>query len=136
VKPTTPIRESNTPQKHAHDRLVFLYSHFIGRTATITVKSGEQFVGLFSGTSADPSGPEYTLKMARRLKKATMDSNSTAQDDTEAYLGRAPDHAMKFGAKEVVNLEVQNVNFSETAVKQSNGKIGFITHGISRLPVL
>ncbi|KAI7518423.1 hypothetical protein KC331_g21220, partial [Hortaea werneckii] len=78
--------------KHAHDRLLYLLANFAGQDATLTLKNGEQFSGVFSGGSFDsPSKSQYVLKMVKRTK---LPSQQQMNGDTELsaeYIGEGED---------------------------------------------
>ncbi|KAF7588334.1 hypothetical protein BBP40_005862 [Aspergillus hancockii] len=92
-------KESNTPDNHANDRLLFLVTSFIGLTATITTKNGEKFSGIFSSSSLESSDPSFVLKMVQRPAK--QEQNKVNGD--------------------VVDIFVPNVSPSEVTAKGVNG---------------
>ncbi|EFW23269.1 PAB1 binding protein Pbp1 [Coccidioides posadasii str. Silveira] len=115
-------KESNTPDMHAHDRLVFLMTAFIGSTATITTKNGENFSGIFSGSRTEPNETSFVLKMTRR---ASTDPDSIRPNGTShqasPYLGSGPDHKMIFDAQDVADFAVAGVSTAGMGVKEQNG---------------
>jgi len=116
------VKETNTPDKHAHDRLLFLVASFIGRPAKVTVKNGHEFVGIFSGCSFDTSESHYVLKMARKLStNVNHKSNGAVEEPTEEYTGYGTDHVMTFDIKDVIDLAVTEVSLDSAVSKVTNG---------------
>ncbi|KAL8942856.1 MAG: hypothetical protein Q9211_001219 [Gyalolechia sp. 1 TL-2023] len=113
--------------KHAHDRLLFLMTHFMGLSAFITVKSGEVFSGVFFGASLDGNDQGYLLKMVQKIRpgdKAEANGNSETHTD---YIGSGEDHAMSFDTKDVVHLAVDGVTFDIRDKTQNGTTAGFRT---------
>ncbi|GAB7342085.1 hypothetical protein MBLNU457_g0363t1 [Dothideomycetes sp. NU457] len=116
---------NDTDGRHAHDRLLFLLANFTGMDATVTLKNGEQFAGVFSGATTEQNNSSYVLKMTRRTKHAStaqLNGDSASSDQSDQLVGQGPDHAMAFNAQDVIDLSVPSVNLS-TAVTApaSNG---------------
>ncbi|KAL8970783.1 MAG: hypothetical protein Q9183_001361 [Haloplaca sp. 2 TL-2023] len=110
--------------KHAHDRLLFLLTHFLGLQAFITVKNGDTFSGIFYGSSLEGSESGYLLKMVQKVRSS--EANGIHENHGE-YIGSGEDHAMSFELKDVVHLAVDGVNF-DVHGKAPNGVVaGFRT---------
>lgn len=113
--------------KHAHDRLLFLMTHSLGLSTSITVKSGEVFSGIFYGASFDGNDQGYLLKMVQKIRsgeKAEANGNNEVHND---YIGSGEDHSMSFDTKDVVHLAVEGVTF-DVRDKAHNGAVtGFRT---------
>lgn len=116
-------KETNTPDKHAHDRLLFLAASFIGRPAKVTVKNGHQFAGIFSGSSFEQAESYYVLKMARKLPEETTVAENGPDEPAEEFIGYGVDHVMTFDLKDVVDLTVTEVSTDTTLSKLSNGTV-------------
>ncbi|KAI9701453.1 MAG: hypothetical protein M1836_001508 [Candelina mexicana] len=115
-------RETNTPDKHANDRLLFLLGNFIGLSATITTKNREKFEGIFSGASLEGAESTYVLSMAKKSTSAGDGPvNGATPESNHAYIGEAPNHRMVFETKDVVDLAVNNVSLNESQSKTLNG---------------
>ncbi|KAJ5086404.1 SM domain found in ataxin-2 [Penicillium alfredii] len=114
-------KESNTADHHAHDRLVFLFASFIGLSTTITTKTGENFTGIFSSSTLEPSDSTFLLKMVQRASQENQPKANGVSDVTSPYLGAAPEHSMAFDVKDVADISVPNVSTAEVSVKESNG---------------
>ncbi|KAL1964269.1 hypothetical protein VTN77DRAFT_7089 [Rasamsonia byssochlamydoides] len=127
-KPMTP-KESSTPDNHAHDRLLFLLTSFIGLSAVITTKNGEKFNGIFSSSSFEPHDSSITLKMVQRVSPQTEQTRPNGLSDVASpYLGSAPDHSMSFDIKEIADVAVANVSTADMTAKEPNGaSTGFRT---------
>ncbi|KAJ5802426.1 uncharacterized protein N7503_004876 [Penicillium pulvis] len=119
-------KESNTPDSHAHDRLVFLFASFIGLRTTITTKNGDKFTGIFSSSTLESSDSSFSLKMVQRADENQSKTNG-ASDVASPYLGTGIDHAMSFDIRDVADISVPNVVPAEVSVKESNGASGFRT---------
>ena len=131
---------------HAHDRLTFLMAHFIvrvgpsrrshswsndtfvprtdapvqGHDAVVTLKTGEQFGGIFSGSSLHPTSKQhlYILKMVKRLRSPTAHQVNGSSQSQDQYIGEGEDHTMAFDKDDTVDLAVTDVN---TAPQLTNG---------------
>ncbi|PWY81855.1 PAB1 binding protein [Aspergillus heteromorphus CBS 117.55] len=128
ASPRASPRESNTPDNHAHDRLVFLLTSFIGLTATVTTRSGEKFTGIFSSSALEPSESTFVLKMVQRPSKSEQHRSNGVSEASSPFMGSAPDHSMSFDFKDVADISVPNVSTADVTVKGSNGaSVGFKT---------
>ena len=117
----TSTTESNTPDQHSHDRLLFLSACAIGHRATITTISGETFDGIFSGASLDKSAAKYVLKMTRKILHAKDNSASPIASDAD-YVGHGSDHVMLFDPLDVAVCTLTDLQISKTAARVPNGK--------------
>ncbi|KAL4888449.1 hypothetical protein BDV59DRAFT_206148 [Aspergillus ambiguus] len=124
-RPTS--KESNTPDSHAHDRLVFLFTSFIGLTATITTERDEQFTGIFSSVSLEPNEVTVLLKMVQRTTKSDQQRANGTNESSSPFLGSAPNHSVAFDLKDVRDISVANVSTSDVLAKSSAAASGFKT---------
>ena len=142
-----PAPKSNTGQdagsveKLAHDRLLYLFANFMvrgiscrkdnsfnlfdmqGQTASVTVRSGDVFSGIFFGASIDNQDIAYLMKMVQQTK--SMEKNEAVngvKDNQQDYIGIGDDHSMSFEGKDVVDLAVEGVSLV-VPEKQANGTI-------------
>lgn len=86
---------------------------------TLTLKSGEQFTGVFSGSAFDGPKSQYLLKMVRRTR---LPSNPQTNGDVQLpheFLGEGEDHAMSFDVQDA-ELSAQEVS-TAAAAPQQNG---------------
>ncbi|KKK21078.1 hypothetical protein P175DRAFT_0473478 [Aspergillus ochraceoroseus IBT 24754] len=121
-------KESNTPDNHAHDRLVFLLTSFIGLNTTVTTRNGDKFTGIFSYSSLEPSESTFVLKMVQRQAKPEQQRANGVSEVASPFLGSAPDHSVSFDLKDVVDVSVPNVSTTDVLAKTSNGaSTGFRT---------
>ncbi|KAI4156972.1 MAG: hypothetical protein L6R39_000882 [Caloplaca ligustica] len=118
--PTMDVADAD---KHAHDRLLFLMTHFIGLSATITVKSGEVFSGIFFGASLEGSDRGYLLKMVHKIRSADKAEANGSTETNGEFIGSGEDYAMSFDTKDVVHLAVDGVTF-DVRDKAQNGQAG------------
>ena len=79
-----------------------------GLTATISIRTGEVFTGLFAGAMLEDAEPSYMLKMAQRNKTNDKASANGVSEATE-YIGIGADHLMIFKAADTVDVAVENV---------------------------
>ncbi|KAI9678159.1 MAG: hypothetical protein M1817_006104 [Caeruleum heppii] len=114
-------KETNTPDKHAHDRLLFLLANFIGRTATVTVANGDKFEGIFAGSSLEPSDSACVLKMVKQTTFGAQHQTNGVKSTTSDYTGSGPDHVMSFEMKDVVDITVDTVTFFDAPSRVQNG---------------
>ncbi|CAI7579023.1 unnamed protein product [Penicillium viridicatum] len=114
-------KESNTPDSHAHDRLVFLFASFIGLHTTITTKTGEKFTGIFSSSTMEPNELSFLLKMVQRTSREGQPRTNGVSDVATPYIGDAPEHTMTFDIKDVADIAVPNVTTAEVSAKEPNG---------------
>ena len=91
----------------------------IGCIAKVTVKNGERFAGVFSGSSVEPFESRYVLKMTRKLQT----SRDTDVSDDPDYVGHGEDCVMTFATTDVTDLEVENVSTEKAQAKQPNGEL-------------
>ncbi|KKY14548.1 putative pab1 binding protein [Diplodia seriata] len=105
--------------------MIFLISNFVGMPATVTLKSGERFSGIFSSSSLEQQEYRYTFKMVKRLQSLGGQVNGTSESQDD-YCGVGQDHRMVFDVKDVVVLNVENVAMDKTKAK-NGASIGFKT---------
>jgi hypothetical protein len=93
-----------------------------GTDATLTLKNGEQFAGVFSGTSTDSSAKNvYTLKMVKRTRLASQQQTNGNAELSDEYIGEGDDHIMHFDVQDTADLSVANVVTANAHATQ-NGK--------------
>lgn len=121
VSPKPALRESNTPDSHAHDRIIFLLTSFIGLVTTVITKNGDKFSGVFSSSTLEPNDSSFVLKMAHRPSQQEQSQTNGVSEVASPYLGSAPDHSMVFDIKDIVDISVANVSTSDVLTKSSKG---------------
>ncbi|KAK3625215.1 poly(A)-binding protein binding protein [Elasticomyces elasticus] len=123
--------------KHAHDRLLYVLGICVGLDATISLKSGEQFTGVFTGFSSSTNNTangKYVLSMVRRTHAAPPPQQQNENTQTnghatptaiaessaeEEFVGEGEDHTMAFDIQDTTCLSVDDVVVS--APQQQNG---------------
>ncbi|KAJ5684701.1 uncharacterized protein N7477_001046 [Penicillium maclennaniae] len=125
--PQPGLKESNTPDNHAHDRLLFLFASFIGLHTTITTKGGDRFTGIFSSSTLEASESSILLKMVQRASQENQPKTNGVSDASSPYLGSGQEHSMIFDIKDVSDIAVPDVSPAEVSAKESNGASGFRT---------
>lgn len=92
-----------------------------GLNASVTVRSGDVFSGIFFGASIENQDISYLLKMVQQTKAADKtDTTNGVKDTSMDYIGVGEDHSMSFEGKDVLNVAVDGVIFSAQE-KQQNG---------------
>jgi len=116
------MRDTNSSSdKLAHDRLLFLIANMVGNVVTITVKTGEQYMGVLSGASlpnTNADGPSFVLKMTRKISAAPDQANGQPESTGE-YVGYGGDHAMTFGQKDISDVSVSELSLDKVSVKSN-----------------
>ncbi|KAL3435241.1 hypothetical protein BDV09DRAFT_76007 [Aspergillus tetrazonus] len=123
----TSTKESNTPDNHAHDRLVFLFTTFIGLSTTVTTKNGDQFTGILSSSTLEANESSVTLKMTHRHSKQEQQRANGVSDVASPFFGSAPDHIMTFNMSDVLDVSVLNVTTTDLSAKPNGATTGFRT---------
>ncbi|KAK5171388.1 poly(A)-binding protein binding protein [Saxophila tyrrhenica] len=124
-KPQTPSQlkstaDSNT-EKLMQDRALFLLANCVSHDATVTLKNGEQYTGVFTGGSFESNKQQYVLKMVRRTHTPQQVNGNV--DATSEYLGEGEEHKMIFDKEDTVDLHVPGVQLNAAQPVQ-NGSIG------------
>ncbi|KAM5445187.1 poly(A)-binding protein binding protein [Microsporum audouinii] len=117
-------KESSTPDQHAHDRLIFLLTAAIGSNVSLTMKDGEKFTGIFSGSTLESNETIIILKMARHppsdSEAASTQSNGVSQTKSP-YVGSGPDHQLMIYVQDITCLDIPSLSTSGVAAKEQNG---------------
>ena len=88
----------------------------------MTLKNGEQFTGVFSGSSLESSAKSvYILKMVKKTRLASHQQTNGNTEPLDEYIGEGEDHVMVFDAQDTADLEVTNVVTANAHATQ-NGK--------------
>jgi len=124
-------KETNTSDKHAHDRLLFLFANFVGRPARITVKNGQQFTGIFSGFSLESSDSHYVLKMVKKVPLDAATKVNGSEQQAGEYTGHGADHVMTFDLKDVVDLAATEISMGSPSLKPLNGVLQLLNCDLS-----
>ena len=90
--------------------------------ATLVMRNGEQYSGVFSGAVLDPADLRYTLKMAKRLNSSLEQQANGSSSTATEFLGAGDDHAMTFAVQDVVELIVPQVVINRTPQKYNKGR--------------
>ncbi|KAI9849347.1 MAG: hypothetical protein M1837_004807 [Sclerophora amabilis] len=118
---STMAKETNTPDKHANDRMLFLLANMIGLSMAVTTKTGDCFEGIFSGSSFEPNEFAFVLKMVKQTKNRQAKHVNGVSDATVEYIGTGHEHVMTFELKDIVHLVANGISLSESPTKSSNG---------------
>ncbi|KAL8728979.1 MAG: hypothetical protein Q9166_005074 [cf. Caloplaca sp. 2 TL-2023] len=121
-KPATNMEMGNA-DKHAHDRLVFLMANFMGLPASVTVKNGDVFSGVFFGSSFENNELGCLLQMVQKVKSSDQAETNGDHEVHGEYIGSGENHAMSFDMKDVIDLAIEGVTF-DNRDKVLNGATG------------
>ncbi|KAL9065000.1 MAG: hypothetical protein Q9157_007630 [Trypethelium eluteriae] len=123
AKSTQPqAKGPSASEKQANDMILYMMANFTGMLSTLTMKTGEQFTGVFSGVNFDASDPHYILKMVKRSQSVSNATNGSGSSSDE-YLGAGEDHMLTFSTAEVVDLMVSEVVLEKSTHKNQNGVV-------------
>ncbi|KAF2441913.1 hypothetical protein P171DRAFT_366245 [Karstenula rhodostoma CBS 690.94] len=118
---------SGEPMRHLNDRMMYLLANLSGLPGHITLKNGEKYTGVLSGTNLDPTEMRYVFKMVKKVQAANethVNGNSEPSDD---YIGSGDDHVMIFDMGDVADFHVNGVVLDKTHSKGQNGASSFRT---------
>ncbi|KAH4119711.1 hypothetical protein HBI40_052700 [Parastagonospora nodorum] len=119
--------ETATPMRHLSDRMMYLLANLTGLPGIITLKNGEKYSGVLSGTSLDPSELRYVFKMVKKLLPAANAQTNGSGEISDDYVGVGDYHVMSFDMSDVADFNVNNVVLDRSQAKGSNGTAGFRT---------
>lgn len=92
-----------------------------GLPGVITLKNGEKYSGVLSGTSLDPSELRYVFKMVKKLLPAANPQSNGVGDVSDDYVGVGDYHVMSFDMSDVADFNVNHVVLDKSQVKGQNG---------------
>lgn len=88
----------------------------------VTVKSGDSYEGLLSGSTFNPSNSRITLKMVRKLPSAIAGQTNGAASREAALIGSSPEHAMNFDVKDLADMFISEFSLPEHS-RIANGRL-------------
>lgn len=92
-----------------------------GLPGNITLKNGEKYTGVLSGTSLDPTEMRYVFKMVKRVQPAGDAQVNGASEISDDYVGVGDTHVMSFDIGDVAHFHVANVVLDKAQAKAQNG---------------
>ncbi|KAF2471641.1 uncharacterized protein BDR25DRAFT_324831 [Lindgomyces ingoldianus] len=113
--------ETASPMKHMNDRMMYLLASLTGLPSNITLKNGEKYTGVLSGTSLDPTEMRYVFKMVKRVQPANDAQVNGANEMSDDYVGTGDYHVMSFDIGDVADLHTPNVVLDKSQTKAQNG---------------
>ncbi|KAF2809728.1 uncharacterized protein BDZ99DRAFT_388593 [Mytilinidion resinicola] len=125
--PPSSSNESHSYMKHMNDRMMFLLASLTGLPTNFTLKNGEKYTGVFSGTSLDPSEMRYVFKMVKRVQTTGDQQVNGASEISDDYVGVGDNHVMTCDIGDVAHLNVANVVLDKTRARPQNGVSSFRT---------
>ncbi|KAL5120463.1 poly(A)-binding protein binding protein [Pleosporales sp. CAS-2024a] len=120
--PTTP-----SPMRHLSDRMMYLLANLTGLPGIITLKNGDKYSGVLSGTSLDPTELRYVFKMVKKLLPPANAQTNGVADPSDDYVGVGDFYVMSFDMSDVADFNVNNVVLDKSQPKPSNGTAAFRT---------
>ena len=90
--------------------------------ASVTVKSGDVFAGIFFGAINENQEWAYLLKMVEQTKSNGKSELNGASDSPAGFVGKGADFAMSFDVKDVTDLAIEGISF-DNEQKLQNGII-------------
>lgn len=92
-----------------------------GHLANITLKNGEKYTGVFSGSFFDPAEMRYVFKMVKRVQTAGDQQVNGVNEAADDYVGVGDNHVMTFDIGDIADLCVRNVVLDKNQAKPQNG---------------
>lgn len=106
---------------------MYLLANLTGLPGIITLKNGEKYSGVLSGTSLDPSELRYVFKMVKKLLPAAGAQTNGSSEVSDDYVGVGDYHVMSFDMSDVADFNVPNVVLDKSQAKGQNGATSFRT---------
>lgn len=103
-----------------------LTSTLQGLPGNITLKNGEKYTGVLSGTSLDPTEMRYVFKMVKKVQAAGDTQANGTLELSDDYIGVGDNHVMSFDMSDVADFHVCNVILDKTQSKAQNGMSSFL----------
>ena len=88
-----------------------------GLTIVVTVKNGDRFEGLLSGSNPQNGFSKITLKMVRKSHAAQGNGSAFLE---AAFIGASPDHALNVDIKEITDVSIPEFATAQST-KAANG---------------
>lgn len=92
-----------------------------GLQISILTTSGEKFEGVFCGSTLESGETNITTKMTKRMTSGNDARANGVRDQSSAFTGSGPDHAMTFEGKDVAEISLPSLSIPE-ALKPQNGQ--------------
>jgi hypothetical protein len=92
-----------------------------GLPGIITLKNGDKYSGVLSGTSLDPSELRYVFKMVKKLLPASNAQTNGTGEASDDYVGVGDYYVMSFDMSDVADFNVNNVVLDKSQAKGQNG---------------
>ncbi|KAI4629532.1 uncharacterized protein J4E87_003796 [Alternaria ethzedia] len=124
---TAASADNASPMRHLSDRMMYLLANLTGLPGIITLKNGEKYSGVLSGTSLDPSELRYVFKMVKKLLPTSNAQTNGTSQLSDDYVGSGDYHVMSFDMSDVADFNVNNVVLDKSQLKGQNGTAGFRT---------
>ncbi|KAL6715035.1 poly(A)-binding protein binding protein [Lecanora helva] len=119
--------DSRNNDQHTHERMLHLLGNFMGNTATIALKNGDVFSGIFFGANMETNDPAYLLKMVQKTRPAGKAEANGVREESDGFVGVGEDHAMSFDVKDISGLTVEGVDIGAQDRLPNGSTAGFRT---------
>ncbi|KAL8899769.1 MAG: hypothetical protein Q9192_001403 [Flavoplaca navasiana] len=126
MRPAANMEMANA-DKHAHDRLVFLLANCMGFPASVTIRNGDVFSGIFYGFSFETNEPRCSLQMVQKVKANDKTEVNGDHEGYHDYVGSGDNHSMGFDLKDVIDVAVEGVTFDNREKLLNGPAAGFCT---------
>jgi hypothetical protein len=91
-----------------------------GIPANITLKNGEKYTGVLSGTSLDPTEMRYVFKMVKKISAGDAQVNGSS-DLSDEYVGHGENHVKSFDIGDVADFNCNGVVLNQGQARAQNG---------------
>ncbi|KAF2742455.1 hypothetical protein M011DRAFT_266920 [Sporormia fimetaria CBS 119925] len=122
-----PSVTDSASMKHMNDRMMFLLASLTGHVGHITLKNGEQYTGVLSGSALDPTNTKYVFKMVKRVHPTGEAQPNGTSEASGEYVGEGDSHVRAFDVADVAQYSVPQVALDKSPGKHQNGVSGFRT---------
>ncbi|KAH0613273.1 uncharacterized protein H6S33_009653 [Morchella sextelata] len=106
-----PGGESDTHDKHMHDRTLFLLANLIGKTITITLKTGARYTGILVGADAKNHDIGVVMKWVKLVRAPLGDSGDGVEEGD--HVGGGPEKTMIFEPRDLVDIFAEKIALGE-----------------------
>ncbi|CAZ86354.1 unnamed protein product [Tuber melanosporum] len=111
--------ESDTHDKHMHDRTLYLLMNLVGRQVTITLRNGARFAGILTGADTKSHDLGATMKWVRQVRTPLGDNSDERVDEVE-YVGGGLEKTMVFEPKDLVDIFAEKIALGEDEIQSQS----------------
>ncbi|KAG0634535.1 hypothetical protein HOY80DRAFT_518956 [Tuber brumale] len=114
--------ESDTHDKHMHDRTLYLLMNLVGRQVTITLRNGARFAGILTGADTKSHDLGATMKWVRQVRTPLGDNSDERVEEGE-YVGGGLEKAMVFEPKDLVDIFAEKIALGEDETQSQSAHL-------------